>query len=242
MQGKKRLTHPKKFFLTQSPEIISSRVSPCGDDAGGMQCGAMGCTGVQGMSLNVSMQLTMPRNIAKGDERVAQRLRVLAHKADNPEQGPRQIGRALNIHEATVRGILKGWTADDAVSSNLVAHKGSGRPCKKNLRWRRYIFASAYMGLLSFRSQAVGPPMSATPISWGALAGGADATLGAPAVVGPPRWCRVPSADNCDTKNNSELPQERGNQQLEVHHTLGVMLTHLLTYSFPGLQRCRCCP
>ena len=89
------------------------------------------------MCSNVPTQVTMPRNIAKGNERVAQRVRVLAHKAANPDHGSAHIGRALSISESTVRGILKNWTGDPAVSSNVQAHKGSGRPPKKDQRWRR---------------------------------------------------------------------------------------------------------
>ena len=82
----------------------------------------------------------MPRATVSGDERVAQRVRVLAYMQANPSASARSAERELGIPEATIRSIVKRWTASDLAAGDLKGKSSGGRPILKPNRWRRCAF------------------------------------------------------------------------------------------------------
>ena len=77
-----------------------------------------------------------------GDQRLANRLLVLQHHRLEPELSARQLGRKLNIHEATVHSILDRFGNADIYLGAPPAAKGAGRPREVSQRWLRCVLCT----------------------------------------------------------------------------------------------------
>lgn len=81
----------------------------------------------------------MPR-ATSGDARLANRLRILQIRADEPSLGVVAIARQVGVSESTVRSVLKRFQSADASVGAPPAKKGAGRKSKQTKRWQRCVW------------------------------------------------------------------------------------------------------